>query len=222
MNKSNILFLTLILLALIACKNESQENEQEDQFLPDSINTEGMSEAEKAEIECLTHTDYICESGLFFARLGDYVADVQASELKEATIEDSVVSENGYDWVVRTLALEEGRVIVEGEFVDQRESNDTILSATRVNRLRIESPLFQTSDNVRVGDKIEKIADLYSNDGFQIISIPDYEVINIQVTGRKFHYHLSDKGNKIADSLGEGFSISDLPQEAIISAIVVM
>ncbi|MCB0839599.1 MAG: hypothetical protein KDE26_21155 [Bacteroidetes bacterium] len=222
---NKLFFLSIfMMIALFSCKNDNQEKKQEEEILPDSIlNTEGMSEAEKAEYICLTHNDYICETGLFFVRLGDFIGDLQAEEIEGASISDSVVSESGYQWVVRTMQLPEGRIIVEGEFIDERQSNDTLLSNTRVNRLRIESPLFQTPDQLKVGDSVTRLLELYPEESFQVVSIPDYEVINIQVGNSRYNYLVSDKGNAMASSIaGDVILVDDLPREAMISGIVVM
>jgi hypothetical protein len=210
---------------VISCSKETQENQDniEQEIAPDSIDTEGISEAEKRELDCLTHSDYICETGLFFVRIGDYIADIQAEEVDGATISDSLVSENGYEWVVRTMELPEGQIIVEGEFVDERKSNDTILSNTRVNRVRVETPLFQTADQIKVGDSITKLLEVYTEESFQVVSIPSYEIISVQVSNQKLNYLVKDDGNALANSLpGDVINIDDLPREALISGIVVM
>lgn len=220
--KKNLLYLLLSLFFLAgisSCGNESGEEKEQEQYLPDSINTEGMS---KAEIECFSHPDFICESGLGFVRLGDYVGDVRLSALSEADIQDSVQNGNGYEWLVRTLHLKEGKIIVEGEFIDQRYSNDSLISASKVNRIRIESEKYRTPDEIRVGSTLHILLQKYELSDVEVFALPEFESINIQILPQKFIYLIKDKGNRISASAGNDLSVKDIPAESQISAIVVM
>lgn len=209
--------LIVLMVMAFACDNQSEDNQQQEEYLPDSTNTEGMVEA-----DCFSQPDIICESGLDFVRLGDYVADVLLEELGDEDVQDSIQQGNGYEWLVRTLHLKDGKIIVEGEFFDQRESNDTLLSLSKVNRLRIESPVFHTPDQVRVGSTLDLLNQKYSPDSLLVSSIPEYQVINVQVYGQRINYHISDQGNQIATAAGNNLSIGDIPADKKISAIVIM
>ncbi|MDX2247674.1 MAG: hypothetical protein SF052_12895 [Bacteroidia bacterium] len=214
-----LLFLALILAGFSSCGNEAKTEKPTEQYLPDSVSTEGMS---KADIECFSHPDFICESGLEFVRLGDYIADVKMAELSEADIQDSVENGNGYEWLVRTLHLKEGKIVVEGEFLDQRYSNDSLLAVSKVNRLRIESSLFRTPSDVRVGMSLKEVLAVFEGAFIKVFPLPEFETINIQVDDQRYIYLINDPQNRISSAAGDDFSISDIPSDSPVSAIVVM
>ncbi|MEZ4829985.1 MAG: hypothetical protein R3C61_27435 [Bacteroidia bacterium] len=202
---------------LSACGPASESKDQE--TAPDSLSTSGMS---KAEIECFSHPDFICESGLNFVRLGDYVSDVRLSTLSEAQVQDSLENGNGYIWLVRTLHMPEGKIIVEGEFLDERFASDSLISASKVNRIRVESPMFRTPADLHVGSTLAQLLEKYDAASIQVFSLPEYESINIQVGAEHYLYLIRDKGNQIAQAEGNALTVSSIPQQSVIAAIVVM
>ncbi|MEZ4776056.1 MAG: hypothetical protein R3D00_22965 [Bacteroidia bacterium] len=220
--KKNLLPFTLLVLVLwgiSSCSNETGEKKNQDLYLPDSINTEGMSQA---EIECFSNPDFICESGLAFVRLGDYVADVKLSSLSDDDIQDSVQNGNGFEWLVRTLHLEDGKIIVEGEFIDQRYSNDSLLAVSKVNRIRVESQKYRTPEEIHVGTSLSDFLEKFEAASVQVFPLTEFESINIQVGSQKYIYLVKDAGNRMSTAAGNEFSIDDIPAESRISAIVVM
>ena len=170
----SILSLLFTLQFLVSCGESEQANAEETAPISDTLS---MGET---EADCFQSADIICEEGLIFARLGGYLADVYLTDLPEGATQDSMESGEGYEWISRTLHMEPGRLVIEGEFVDSRESNDTILSNSLINRVRVETPLFRTAKDIRVGSSLSDILSAYPDKEWFATPLPEYRSIQIQ------------------------------------------
>ena len=160
--------------------------------------------------------------GFFFARIGEYIAQVDTEDLVPKSVEDSVENQGGYVWMTRTYHFEKGKIVLEGEFLDERQTNDTLLSASTINRLRIESPIFQTKENIHVGSLLSSLSAAYGDSLLQAQALLDYERIQVQAADSRLIFLINDPGNELSGKLGETPVISQLPEDVAISAIVVM
>jgi hypothetical protein len=172
--------------------------------------------------DCPDELDVICEDGLAFIPLGSFVSEVEVADLAAGHIQDSVESGNGYVWVSRTLHFDQGQVIVEGEFMDDRGINDTLLSSSRINRVRIESPLFRTTRDIRVGHTLQALLAAFPEGGFQVVPIPDYHAFQVRLPDSHIFYLVADTESMTEVLSPANLPVEALPQDAPIVAIVVM
>jgi hypothetical protein len=214
-----ILFVALLAL-LAACGSESDQAQAEAKAAAAADSME--AKAAVPVDDCPDELDVICEDGLAFVPLGGFVAEVQVEDLAANQIQDSLESGNGYEWISRTLHFDQGRVVVEGEFIDARNSNDTLLSESHINRVRIESPLFRTSRDVRVGSSVQALRQAYPEGDFQVTRIPNYQAFQVRLPGSHIFYLVGDPAGEMNEQSLAEFSIEMLPPEAPIIAIVVM
>lgn len=214
-----VLMVGLSLPLWTGCSSEPTDPEQ-----PGRPATEADSSAvvDAAPEDCPDELDVICEDGLAFVPLGGFVAEVQASDLAATEIQDSVETGNGYEWLTRTLYFDQGQVIVEGDFIDQRQSNDTLLSDSRINRVRVESPLFRTARDIRVGQPVSRLLRAYPEGEFQVVPIPDYHAYQVRMANSHIFYLISAAGHTASDLSAAELTPRMLPQDAPIVAIVVM
>ncbi|MEL6674010.1 MAG: hypothetical protein AAFR61_17535 [Bacteroidota bacterium] len=227
--KSSWIWILLALGLWVACGENQAEKEGEDQpdmeeeFLPDSVDTSGMVEA-----KCLTQPGQICQTGLSFVQVGTYLAELDFSESGGSEGDAEIVHEGGYDRLVRTLTFPSGQVVIEGNFIDGHLTNDSLIYASLVNRIRIEAAEFKTSDGVAVGSPVKAMLAQEVDSAWSIISfaqfdLPQYEMLQIQ---RKelpqLSFLVDDPNNQIGLAAGEAFiQPKDLPEAARISAIVI-
>lgn len=216
----NFLFLLFILAAgLLAC---TEENQSAKQTSPEPIAPNAISEEQQALLDCLSEPSQICQIGLWFAMLEDPISDLPLEDILPKEIADSVISEGEYAVVRRTVYLEEGEVVVEGEYIEEAQATEENLNASKVNRIYIRSSEYHTQDSVRIGDSVQKLIDLYGAEGFEVGAIPAYQTISVsRVDDPHLFYHFTDKGNEIGTSAGEQLSIADLPKDWRMREIVV-
>ena len=216
------LFAFSMLLVFYSCNSESsatQTSEGTDTLTADELAMEAYMEA---EMECLSNPWQICESGLTFVQLQDYIANIDVEKWEPKEIADSLMQESGYDWLQRTIHLSEGSIMIEGNFIDSNISNDTILSESQVNRIHVRSTLYQTRDQLRVGSTVSELLERYPEHEWLISAIPDYETIVLQTRDSRLIYHFADPGNQISEAPVDTFSILSLPQNLKVYSIVVM
>lgn len=211
------LLLLLSLTVLIACKEEKAQDESEDQFLPDSVNTDGMAVAPEF---------LISPQGLAFVELGTSINDLPEAPLGDTLYMDTLVSEGGYDWVTRTLHLDDGRIVVEGNYLDSRVANDTALSLSQVNRIQVYSPRFMTREGLGVGSKVRQLQEVVAGQSVFINPIVGYDALEIGLESQpKLRYLVRDAGNALARSVmeaGRDLSLDDIPAEEELFAVVLL
>lgn len=124
------------------------------------------------------------------AAMGDYLAEVDwEAETDEAVeITDSLESQGGYLWLTRSIDLAEGRLLIEGEFIDERVANDTLLSESKINRIRIESPSFRTMEGIRVGSTTADLMKAFPNADMGLIPLTAYGLMDVQPDSSHIHF----------------------------------
>lgn len=207
------LCLFLLTFCLFSCNRKSEAARTEQ---PKS----GLSPQEQAELECLSKGDRICESGLSFAQLNDTLAAITLPDMDPEAMQDSSISRGGYTWLTRTVHLNVGRVVLEGAFFDDRQVNDTLLSASLINRIRIESPLLSTTGGIHTGNRVSDLEEILGKKDWLIQAVPGYGVLQIQVGDSRISY-LIPQGTIKNESDGT-INRRKLPPDAEIIALVVM
>lgn len=211
----------VVFLSVSSCAPDKQQEtspEQEEEYLPDSTNTEGMAFTE----ECFQLKNTICELGLDFVRLGDSIHHISLDEIPEGGWKDTIMNGSGYNWKSITLALGNGEITIEGDFVDERLPIENVYRAP-VNRIRIETTEYQTVASLRVGSTVSDINSLYPDSLIQLTPIPSFEAIQVTtLDGSHMNYIIADPGNQLSTQYGGQPTIQNLPSSSEISAIVVM
>lgn len=215
-----LILIALLAVCLVSCGSESDQawGEETAEAGADPLAT-------KAEVpieDCPDELDVICEDGLAFIPLGGFVAEVQVEDLAATQIQDSLESGNGFEWISRTLHFDQGRVVVEGEFIDDRYSNDTLLSESRINRVRVESPMFRTSRGIRVGSPVSALLEVYPEGEFQVDPIPSYQAFQVRLPSSHIYYLVGDTEGEVSEKSLAKYTLATLPPDAPIIAIVVM
>ncbi|MEO1448375.1 MAG: hypothetical protein AAFV07_02545 [Bacteroidota bacterium] len=171
------------LLLLISCGNEQQSDSSTDEK---STLTDNGAEV----TDCMSRPDYICEQGLAAAPLGTMLA---FSGIEDLEAQDSVENQQGYVWLTRTLPFEDGTVVIEGQFIDERQSNDTLLSESTVNRVRINSPSFRTAENIRVGSTLQELQQAFPDSTFLVDAVPGFSVMQVRLSSSHILFLVPDQ-----------------------------
>lgn len=215
-----MLSLCILAAGLIVACDESGQNkgDQEEEYLPDSVNTDGMA---------TVSPEYLIESvGLSFADLGQMLEEMDTIVPGMGILQDTLSTESGYKYATRTLHVEDGTVVVEGEYVREEDASQERIAQSFVNRIRIQSPSFQTKYGVATGMTIEALNEKFPGELFLINPIPAYQAIDI--TGAfdtHIHYLIHDPGNAIGLKAMEEnveLTLDDLPKDKKLFAIVLM
>lgn len=207
-----------------ACTTQNQEKENYEIHYRDAEQDtiEGESTERVDASNCIENPTRICEEGLTFAQLGDSLNQLSFQGLETKAVFDSTMNEEGYNWMIKTVELPTGFVTIEGEFIDERDVK-TQLKQTRVNRIRVESPFFRTKDNLSVGSSIKDLRSIYPDSAFFIIPLPQFNAISIGLrTGSRLNYIIRDEHQQWNTTNYAAQFISDVPENAAISAIVIM
>lgn len=223
-----------LLIFALACGNEAQQQAPEQDIVPDSVNMDGMvMSAEDAA--CLAQSYRICEVGIPHAYLGLQFDQMDSSAWTGARILDQVVQRDGFKWMERRIILPEdnGQLVLEGLAVEAAYAIDSLLSQSTISRIRIESPVYETGNHIKIGTAVSRLFELYPDAKFEVISLMDYETISLQVPSLSgIIYQIRDEANQLASGAAGTFMDQDstfkvldaavIPKSARISAIVVM
>lgn len=209
----------LIALIFSACGKEGGAPKNgEDLILPDSVNTEGMATvSSEFQIQSL---------GLAFVGLGQPLNEMDTIVPGLGVLQDTLMYDQGYFLATRTLHLKDGAIVIEGEYIDEDDVNDTLIAGSSVNRVRIESPSFQTQKGIAVGMTLAVLAERFPGEEFYINPLLNYQALDI--TGAfdtHIHYLIQDPGNEIARkamTANQDITLSDLPADSELFAIVLM
>ena len=198
--------------------DQKQPSQEEEMILPDSVNTEGFAGVDRM---------YWIESlGLNFVGLGQTLNDMDTLVPGLGILQDTLVYDQGYFLATRTLHLNDGVVVVEGEYIDENDVNDTLIATSSVNRVRIESPSFRTEQGIGVGMNLRTLQTTYPEDEFYINPILGYGALDIsRVSDTHIHYLVKDPKNEMARAAmnnGVELEMKDLPADEQLFAIVLM
>lgn len=207
-----VLIPVTLFLLLTSCEPTTQEGDDQSSPASDSL------AAQQAKIDCMSRPDHICEDGLALAPLGSLLAYAGVEGLEP---QDSIEAEQGYVWLSRTLSFADGSILIEGQFIDERQYNDTLVSESIVNRLRINSPSFRTAQNIRVGSSVLDLQQTFPDSTFLVDVVPGYPVLQVRLSSSHILYLVSDQA--FSPSPEQDYpSFDRLDPYAEITSIVVM
>ncbi|MEZ4685049.1 MAG: hypothetical protein R3B47_03010 [Bacteroidia bacterium] len=181
------------------------------------------SKADDSKEATVVVSDELNNEGLSFAVLG---APIDSMKLPaDATTEEELVSQEGYQWRVLTVFLPDGRkAIIEGDFVDEGDPGGKLRNSN-INRVQVDGPDWQSPEGIRVGQSLEDLVQAYGDSALMATWIPDYEVIDVSLPGiSRIHYNLSDPSGKVAGLAQNNVAqvgLSEIPMESNIVSIVI-
>ena len=211
-------FLSLFALGMmVGCGPEKEETSSVD--LP----ADSTEVAETEGAQPCAEPDRICPDGLSFVALGQYVANVGPQELFEAgRIRDTLQSGNGYVWLTRILQFDEGAILVEGDFIDDRELTQDKVDASQVNRIQVQTPAYSTAQGLRVGSTFADLQAAFPDSTLYLDPIPEYQAVAVQVQGLPLFFNFVEKTPELSAQADRSLSPEMMPADLEISSIVVM
>ena len=198
----------IVLLVLLACQKNIK-------------NEEPIVSAPETESVCTDQALRICPEGLSFIKLGQGISELDTQNVDPAIIIDELNTQNGYQWVSRTIKFAEGDIIIEGQFIPEAEANDTILSMTLVNRMRIEVPSFTTPAGLSVGQDYQTILEAYADKEAVLNPLPDYGMVELRFAEVPYIFLFKDPNNQLATQ-NQLIQADQLAKDSRVEAIVVM
>ncbi|MCI4667195.1 MAG: hypothetical protein MRZ79_03475 [Bacteroidia bacterium] len=202
--KIRILLSIFLACILFSCQQEEGEKEEPEQSSKLIVGTQ------------------IYRDGLDFVRIGDDLVNLDLKKLGFVSVGDSVEEGGGYIWLSRTVDLAEGKLVFEGDFIDDRQFTDEKLNNSRLNRIRIASPAFHTAEKISVG---MTLADLQAaNEGreFFVTPLPREGLVDLEDPNGHIHYLVEADMTVFSIILEQANPISVIPPANTIKYIVVM
>ncbi|WNJ20408.1 hypothetical protein [Pontibacter sp. G13] len=217
-----ISFATTLFLIFIgmACSDQADQQNQTEE--PAVMEGNEMDAALEAEIACRQEPYQLCEAGINTIQLADIIADMTIPEWEIVEMTDSLESRNGYDWLIRTVHLKDGNVFLEGNFIDSHAATDSMINASILNRIRIESPSIHSHHNLKVGDPVSKLAESHPVESLVAVPIPDFGVIQVQIAESHVFYLVPDGGQTFETQEDGSISWDQMPAGAQIQSMVLM
>lgn len=151
--------------------------------------------------------------------LGDYLGTT-ILDGSDWLIEDSLEQRGGYVWLTRNIHMKSGSLLLEGNFLDEQAATDSLLQESRINRIRIQDPHFQTENGLRIGSTIAELMDQANPDDIGLTHLPDFGYVDVQIGQSHIHFLILD--GFLTEEVDDGLRIEDLPRDGTISMIVVM
>ncbi len=161
----------------------------------------------------------LTSKGIGAIQLGDYLRKVDSLSLPRLEVSEDQQFEGAYTWITKTITWKNGdKVILEGDFFEVNKVNDQLLQLSKINRIRIESPDFMTSEGIHTGSTFGQLSVVFPDSSMMITPFPTYNMIEVYIPGYSpFHYLFSTKNH--SDEQIRSASIS--PEDRI-STIVIM
>lgn len=212
----SFLVLALVAMTLWACGDAADAT-------GDNANATDSLDVAVAEPDPCEDTTIICTEGLNFVRLGDFLAQVGPQELFDAgKVRDTLASGNGYIWIVRTLEFEDGEVIVEGEFIDDRDITQEKVDASTVNRIQVKSPAFETAQGLKVGSTFGELRETFADSTMYVDAIPEYKAVVVQVQGLPLFFNFIESTPELSTRTDGTLTPEMIPANMEVASIVVM
>jgi len=157
--------------------------------------------------------------GIGAIQLGDYLRKVDSLSLPRLEVTEDQQFEGAYTWMTRTITWKNGdKVILEGDFFETDKVNDQLLQLSKVNRIRIESPDFTTSEGIHTGSTFKQLSAVFPDSSMMITPFPAYNMIEVFIPGYSpFHYLFSTENYS-----EEQIRSASISPEDRISTIVIM
>lgn len=215
MQKTTLYISTLLItLILIAC---AKEDKGETKYA--ALNAVQMGNTSE---DCDKNIHHICNQGLSFVKLGDSLAGLQFTDATIKSVKDTVLSTEDYEAFGKILTLNEGTITIESAPVEKGESQSD-LSHAHVGAIRVQSPLFSTAENIKIGSTFAQLKSLYP-DSLMVIepgeAAGEIEIKVPKVT--RINYTLQQKTNAEATPGVEMYEVSEIASDAKVSAIMII
>ncbi|MFN0200961.1 MAG: hypothetical protein ACKVTZ_05545 [Bacteroidia bacterium] len=157
-NSLRILAIIVFCTTMQACsKSDSKENN----------NSNSAQNTTQTEAECLSKPNRICNQGLSFAQLGDSLASIK-TEGAVIAAKDTLFSTEEMQWKGKILQLSKGQVLIEGTQVHTSDGEIDDANGGNVRAIRIETPLFETIEGVKVGSTFSELKKLHADSLFEV------------------------------------------------------
>jgi hypothetical protein len=194
---SPLLPILFCLLLTASCTSDPQDQE-------DHTGTGGFPDIgiplPPADVACLRSRLVICEPGLSFALLGQSMEELQLPNPETIEVMDSVVRAGGYYWNSKTLRTTEGVIVLEGDFIDDRQEGlETRPEYNRIFRIRIETPDLRTANDIGIGNNLGDLKNTIGEADLQALYLPDFKAIDISTPHSRIHYLLRDENGQFSD-----------------------
>lgn len=232
MQKSFLYLLVIISsIFLTACEpNSTQTGHKEIKdpqgvLIPDTIFSDNYGyELRQSDKACLADTQrLICEFGVTQIAILGFPMDELILD-KSIRIKDTLYTQGDYQWRGQELALTDGSMVyLEGNFVDEGDPGNQLPIST-VNRIRVESPAFETVEGIKVGMPLSELKQKLSEEQFVAIYIPSANMVDITLpeqSGLHFNVPLNVEVDLEEGYLGKEISTQLIPDSARIHSIVV-
>jgi hypothetical protein len=231
--QKSFLHLLVIIFSLLfaACNSKTAESGQKEVknnqgvSIPDTIYSDNYAYAlSLADKKCLADSQYlICEFGV--THIGSLGFPLDELEFEaEVKIKDTVFTQGGYQWRGKEIILADGSSVhLEGNFVDEGDPANQ-LEVSTVNRIRVESPLYQTPEGIKVGLSFGELKALIDEEQIVAIYIPSAKMVDLtvpEVSGLHFNLPLDTEIELQEGYQGKEIKIDIIPIQTPIHSIVV-
>lgn len=202
--KHSIFVILASVLALVSCQQEESQK--------------GTPKKKKK----ISFSTTIFRDGLDFVRLGDKLADLNLEELGFTEVGDSLEEAGGYMWLSRTLPVEDGQIILEGDFIDDRQFSEEKLGESLLNRIRISTPSFKTAEQISVGMSLEQLQKANGERKFFVTPLPRDGLVDLEDENGHIHYLIEADMTVFSVIMEQADPLSVIPSQNKIKYIVVM
>lgn len=193
--------------------------------MPDTIYSDNYAYAlSLADKKCLADSQYlICEFGVTHIGTLGFPLDELEFEA-EVKIKDTLFTQGGYQWRGKEVVFPDGSSVhLEGNFVDEGDPANQ-LEVSTVNRIRVESPLYQTPAGIKVGLSFGELKALIDEEQIVAIYIPSAKMVDLtvpEVSGLHFNLPLDTEIELQSGYQGKEIQINIIPDQTPIHSIVV-
>lgn len=172
--------------------------------------------------DCGKEAHHICNQGLSFVKIGDSLAGLSFTDASIKGVKDTALSTQDYTAFGKIISLNEGTIMIESTPIENGET-DNDLTHAHVGTIRIQSTLFSTAENIKVGSTFAQLKALYP-DSLMVVEPGDaageIELKVPKVT--RINYTLQQKSTVQTNPGAEIYEVSDIAADAKVSAIMIM
>jgi len=166
------------------------------------------------------HSYQIQPDGLSWVKVGQYIKDVDTQQVAYSQYNSEQQYENDFTWIMLTITLVDGsQVLVEGEFFEQDKVRPEQIIASRVNRVRIETPQYTTPEGLSVGSTFNELQSLFPDSVMNYRPFIEQNQIEVYIPRYSPYHYLFPIEKKDTTSVPKDWKIDP---ETRIAAIVIM